>query len=395
MDTLISTKSSAQRHYHIDWLRVLAFMLLVPFHVGMFFNTWGFHFKNAQTSESFEVWMIFLSQWRLPLLFLVSGMGVAFALRNRSIREFVRERFNRLFIPLLVGIFVIVPPQIFTERLTKGATFSYWEFYQTVFQFVPYPSGNFSWHHLWFILYIFVFSLLCIPLFRWLRSEQGKYRLERIQVFLSHPAAMLLLMILPWIEAAILAPLFPVTHNLVYDWYNVTVSITVFFYGYCIASMPKLLENIESQRKIWLITAVGCVSILYPVYWLDWPDPSAMGIVLYRFIKFLNIWAWLLTFIGYSRKYLNFTNRFLQYANTAVYPFYILHQSIQLVLGYYILYWPMDAVTKFFILIAATYLVSGLLYECIRRISFLHPFFGLKSTPKPVSLSAVASPQVS
>jgi len=144
--------SDATRRYDLDWLRVIAFLLLILFHTGMFFVPWSFHFKNRETSELFELWMTPLNQFRLPLLFIT--------LRHRTIGAYLKERSLRLLLPLLFGMLVIVPPQIFFENQYKGAHYaSYWQFYPKVWEFIPYPQGSFCWHHLWYIPYIFVYPI--------------------------------------------------------------------------------------------------------------------------------------------------------------------------------------------------------------------------------------------
>jgi glucan biosynthesis protein C len=160
------TQNKQQRKYYLDWLRVIAFYILIFYHVGMIFVPWDFHIKNNVTLEWFETWMAFLSQWRLPLLFLISGMVIYYSLGKRSWKGIITERSKRLLIPLLFGMFVIVPPQIYFERISDGVVFSnYWQFWKTVFELVPFPEGgSLSWHHLWYVLYIFVYSIIALPI---------------------------------------------------------------------------------------------------------------------------------------------------------------------------------------------------------------------------------------
>jgi surface polysaccharide O-acyltransferase-like enzyme len=159
---MLPIQNSNGRKHYLDWLRVIAFYLLIFFHVGMIFVPWDFHIKNDVTLEWFETWMAFLSQWRLPLLFLISGMVIFYSIGKRSAKEVIKERNRRLMIPLLVGIFIIVPPQIYFERISDGLVFAnYFEFWKTVFEFIPFPEGgSLSWHHLWYVLYIFVYTLI-------------------------------------------------------------------------------------------------------------------------------------------------------------------------------------------------------------------------------------------
>lgn len=152
--------------YDLDWLRVIAFGLLIFYHVGMFFVPWDWHIKNNTTLQSITLPMWFLNQWRLPLLFVISGMGAYFSLQRRTGKKFILERTIRLLIPFVFGMLFIIPPQVYIERLANN------QFDGNYFQFWPnkafvgtYPEGNISWHHLWFILYLFLFSLALTPLF--------------------------------------------------------------------------------------------------------------------------------------------------------------------------------------------------------------------------------------
>src|SRR5690554_1982323 len=160
------------RRYDLDWLRVIVFGLLIFYHVGMFFVPWDFHIKNNVTYIGLVWPMVFLNQWRLPILFVISGMGTYYALSKRSGWQFSAERIQRLLLPLVFGMLVIVPPQVYIERLAEGRfsggyfDFWPWEAFEGV-----YPTGNLSWHHLWFLPYLLVFSLLLVPIFLYLRRS--------------------------------------------------------------------------------------------------------------------------------------------------------------------------------------------------------------------------------
>ncbi len=174
------------RRYDLDWLRVICIIILLYYHVGMIYVPWGWHIKSAEKSEVMRWIMIWLHYWRMPLLFFISGAGTYFALRKRTYGNYTRERVKRLFLPLVFGMFVIVPPQIYYERISNGIHFAnYADFYPSVFDFVPYPEGSFSWHHLWFVAYLFLFSLISIPLFRWLNGARGIRFLDKIERFAS------------------------------------------------------------------------------------------------------------------------------------------------------------------------------------------------------------------
>ncbi|MEL7147300.1 MAG: acyltransferase family protein, partial [Bacteroidota bacterium] len=149
------------RRYDLDWLRVIVFGLLIFYHAGMFFVPWGWHIKNNEIYR-WLIWpMLFLNQWRLPILFVISGMGTYFALSYRSGWQFAKERWLRLGLPILVGMLFIVPPQVYIERVADGDfTGSYLTYWTTIAFEGAYPTGNISWHHLWFLPYLLIFSLL-------------------------------------------------------------------------------------------------------------------------------------------------------------------------------------------------------------------------------------------
>jgi hypothetical protein len=153
MNTVKSIGAST-RYDFLDWLRVIAIFVLLFFHTGMLFVGWGWHIENAETLTALRLPMDISHRLRMPLLFIIAGAGMWFALKSRNGGGVVRERSMRLLIPIVAGMLLIVPPQIYFERLFRGQ----WDggylqfFFERVLQFQPYPEGNFSWHHLWFIV---------------------------------------------------------------------------------------------------------------------------------------------------------------------------------------------------------------------------------------------------
>ncbi|HET9486830.1 MAG TPA: acyltransferase family protein, partial [Chryseosolibacter sp.] len=208
----------AGRRHDLDWLRLIAIMILLFFHTGMLFNPWEWHIKNGTTSVSFTYWMAWLHSWRMPLLLFISGAGTFLALHKRTPKQYAGERLRRLLIPLVFGMFVIVPPQIYFEHIREYD--GYAAFYRTVFEFVPYPEGSFSWHHLWFIAYLFFYSLIALPFLIFLRSARSRAFTISITRWLAHPAGMLFIpSAFALITQIILRPHFPEqTHALINDW---------------------------------------------------------------------------------------------------------------------------------------------------------------------------------
>ena len=371
----MSTPTAARREYGLDWLRVAAFAVLIFYHSGMVFVPWEFHIKNAETSENLALVMLFFNRWRLPLLFFISGCGVAFSLRRRDWGEFTLERLRRLLIPLVFGMFVIIPPQIYYERLQQGATFTYAGFYGSVLEFVPYPKGSFSWHHLWFVVYILVYSLAGIPVFAFFRSATGQRALAAFARFLNANRVGVYLINIPsLIVAFTLGPHWPTTHNLISDWANLTGCFVTFLCGFVIASSPALLDLIERRRREFVAGALLLTVVFYAAR-LGFVHPGAISWKLMN--GFLGM-LWIFTLTGYARHHIRSGGPWLTYATQAVYPFYILHQTILVCVGFYIVQWPWSIGAKLALIMVCTFLGSWAGFELVRRTAPTRLLFGIK-----------------
>ncbi len=370
------------RRYDLDWLRVIVFALLIFYHVGMFFVPWSWHVKNNVIYDWLKWPMLFLNQWRLPILFVISGMGTYYALGKRTLGKFVWERFLRLGIPLFVGMILIVPPQVYFERLANGQfSGSYFEYFTTIAFEGVYPEGNLSWHHLWFLPYLLVFSWILSPLFVYLRKHQTRF-IDWVKRQLQKTWGIYLFVIPLYFLESLVEPFFPITHDLVHDWFNFSSSITLFFYGFVlIATGDVFWETVaKTKSKALLLGIIGFTGQV--IIWLFFED----GYVIHfteALLKVVNLWSWILVLFAYAAKYLNKPSKGLAYANRAVYPFYILHQTITVGIAYYLMQLDWGFVPKATILVLGTFGLSWLIYDLIiLRIPFLHPLFGLKGKKK-------------
>jgi peptidoglycan/LPS O-acetylase OafA/YrhL len=403
--TTSAPQTLSQRLYALDWLRVGAFLLLVPYHTGMFFVTWDFHFKNPETSHAIEFPMLFLNSWRLSLLFLIAGIAAGRVLmrlsrEGRSRKEFAKERFIRLFIPILFGMLVIIPPQIYYEHLFNHTRqyASYLDFWATVFQLQPYPKGSFSWHHLWFAVYIFFYSLWILPLHKYFQSPHGTRFLDRFTDYFTQ-SYRLYWIILPFLVLThTLGRFFPTTHDLIHDWNNLSQTFLIFLWGYVIGTRTQAWTQamIRLRKNALLLGTITLSAFLLYVAWYDvWfpnTNPEWYIYVPMRSVRSFNGLLWLVVLVGYASVHLNFTNRFLRYANEAVYPFYILHQSVMMIAGYYILLQPWGIAPKFTLIVVLIYLISWVMYEGIKRVSVLRLLFGLKVRGNPSLMKSANTP---
>lgn len=377
------------RRYDLDWLRVIAILTLVFYHTGMIYVSWGWHIKSDEHSRPMEEVMRWLHRWRMPLLFFISGAGTYFALQRRTYRAYAGERFRRLFIPLVFGMFVIVPPQIYIEWLFRDwFSGNYADFYPEVFRFQPYregtKSGAFSWHHLWFVLYLFLYSLLSIPVFRWLRSESGQRFTDRIGRLIDRPGGALWLVVPILANDVMLGGFFPnETHGLVDDWAYFVKNLLLFWYGYLLISRRVFWQPVTDQRRLFLMATVICTVFLYgsrAIWNEDAIDGSAISRTLYSFNSIGLTWFSVLMTVGYGYRYLNVNRPILPYLTEAVYPFYILHQTVIILIGYWVLKQTSLGVYDGFLLVSfATLLAcSGLHWFLIRPFRLTRVLFGVK-----------------
>lgn len=367
------------RRYDLDWLRVIVFGLLIFYHVGMFFVPWGWHIKNNEIYDWLRYPMLFVNQWRLPILFVISGMGTAYALQQRNAWQFIGERCKRLLIPLIFGMLVVVPPQVYFERLSQGQfSGSYFDFWPDLAFEGVYPTGNLSWHHLWFLPYLLCYSILLTPVFIYLRNHPESRLLKQMHKLAASPARLYLLILPLYLLESLVEPFFKVTHNLTNDWFTFSNFLLLFLYGFLLISVKESFWNtVKQYRRNFLIIGLSGFSLMISIR-LIFADSTPVHFIEALF-KVTGFWSWILALIGYAAQYLSHNSRILTYSNRAVYPFYILHQSITITIGYYLKNLDWGLLPKASIMVLGTFLISWLFYEfLIRRIRLLRLLFGIK-----------------
>ena len=374
MSTLSIQKT--ERQYFIDWLRILLIFSVFMFHIGMFFNTWDWHVKNpTQYGGILRSAMIFLGEWRMPLLFLISGAGTYYALGKRSPGRYLGERVKRLFIPLTVGIFILVPVQVYLEKADQYS--SLLTYYPHMFEGI-YPSGNFSWHHLWFIAYLFIISLFIAPFLKLFKSN-GYLRFSIwLEGMARRPFALNIVVVILVISQVLLRPYFPDdTHALVDDWAAMAFYIIFFMAGFMLLSNKNIIESIRRQKNHYLVEAAIATTMMFASPHL-FADESAIDLA-WGISSIFLAWSCGLAAIGYAKQYLNRDTRFRKVANEAIYPFYLLHQPVILILGFFLIKIEMPDFVRFLILTVSSFGISCALYWLlVRPFNVTRVVFGMK-----------------
>ena len=377
------TSEMPRRRHDLDWLRVLAFGLLILYHCGMFYVVnWGWHVKSAYQSEFLENIMLMVEPWRMPILWIISGISIRFVLAKVSVVRFVSMRSLRLLLPLLFGVLVIVPPQLYVEMTFNGdLNMNYWQFLQVFFSeggdtFAKYPYGiwpHIDVNHLWFLRSLWQYSLVMVVLLPLLNSKWLVTSIEWL--FKQHAIIAILCAVLP---------IFIIHISMDLQSARYPIGFTFMLYGYLIGWNANFWQRLKGKTKPLLILSAACYLCLILFYNLVWQGVFkgeqashsllVFGMSIYSLMRVLGV----LTAFALAYNFLNRKSKRSAYFNEAVYPFYILHQTLIVVIGYNLSSLNLGPIVEPILLITLTIISCFVGFEIIRRIELLRPCFGLK-----------------
>ena len=345
---------TTNRRYDIDWLRVIAIGLLLLYHVAIAFQPWGImlgFITNDKPWQSLWIPMTILNVWRIPLLFFVSGMGVYFAIQNRNWKQLLKERTKRIFIPFVFGIFVIAPIQLCISQL----------YYNRELNYVPNPA------HLWFLGNIFVYVIILLPIFFYLkRNEEGRI-VGWIKKCLSNPIGLLIVIAVFIAEVLLVQPnpyeLYAMT------WHGFFLGLFAFFFGFCFVLSGSSSWNMLLKWR-WLLLAAAVSFYTYRLLQFQMKVPN--------FQLSIESNCWIFSIFAFGYKHLNKPGKALSYLSQAAYPVYIMHMIFLFMASRLIFPLDINVYLKFVLLLAFTVAGCFGFYEfIIRRIKFIRPLFGL------------------
>ncbi|MCA0209983.1 MAG: acyltransferase family protein [Proteobacteria bacterium] len=371
------------RHHGMDWLRIGAFGLLILYHIGMYFVPWGWHVKIAEPLDWVQLPMLATNSWRLALLFLVSGYASAalFAKLGGS-GAFARSRSARLLIPLALGIIVVIPPQPWIELVGQhGYSHGFLHFWlRDYFRFgslggIILPT----WQHLWFVVYLWVYTMLAAVLLAVVPGAM-RTRIADGAVRWLGAAGLLVWPLAAWLLIYAVFPGHEETHALFDDGPSHLHYLIPFFVGWLLRVRPQLFDAVARWWRVALAIAVvafgGVASIL--CLWLSGAQPADWGKLPFDIAHLVQGWATIVALVGIADHYWNRDHRWRTTLAEAVFPFYIIHQTIIVVVGWYLLQARVAALPSFLILLAATTLGCWLFYRIGRNIGWLRPLIGLQ-----------------
>jgi peptidoglycan/LPS O-acetylase OafA/YrhL len=374
----------ASRWYYLDWLRVLAILIVFLYHVTIIFDYGSSSMiRNPQLDWGLSIVARILELWGMPLFFVLAAAAVFFSLTSRDNRHFLTERFKRLIIPFLFGVFVLSPPLVYLERISQGQfRGSFWQFLPHYFDGWYGFGGNFVWFgfHLWFLVLLFLFSLLFLPLFRYLkRSNLVPAVLHKLPWLQGE-----LFLIVPVVLTAIIETLVNLQPDtwgarIVGGW-SLFTFLAFFLCGYLLALNPKVLGSFERYRVSTLLLGMG-TTLIYIVLVHGGYGYSSYT-VPFSVLRALNVWLWIATLLGFTRRYLNVNTPLRAEANQAVLPFYILHAPVIILVAFVLIPWTIPVLAKFGLIAVVSLVIILGLYLIIRRVPFLRFLFGMKARGK-------------
>ncbi len=381
-----TNKDTIERHYGMDWLRISAFALLILYHIGMFFVPWGWHIKTDQIQEWVQYPMLASNPWRIPLLFLVSGYASRAMLSKPTVTlsAFFKDRSVRLVVPLLAGIALFCAPQVWIELQFKGDySKGFWEFWLSDYfsfraiQGIIMPTYN----HLWFVLYLFAYTVVAIALLALTPSNLkhlARYIMDRL---LGSSIGWII-----WPIAFLLASLTLIPDEglgpqvFVGDWYRHIVFFGMFGIGFCLAGSALLWSAVRKSWKVAISLGVFAyaAAMVVLVGWQKGSVSPDLAEPLFQALQAVQAWGVIAGLIGLSDQFLNRDAPMRSYLSLGVFPFYIIHQTIIVLVGYWTLWAGLGVVAQLLAILLATVLGCWLFYEAARRSGPLKPTAGLR-----------------
>jgi glucan biosynthesis protein C len=371
------------RQIYIDWLRFFAVTAVFVIHVAEVFNPWDeWHITNAQRSRAVGEVAVLMAPWIMPMFMLLAGTSAWYSLSRRNNSTYLRERLVRVLLPLVVGTLVLVPPQVSLERRLRGQfTGSFLQFFPHFFEGI-YPTGNLSWHHLWFLAHLFLYSVVALPLLRFWQRPAGKAQLSWLARLCSSRLGIMWLALPLVLERHLLWGLFPERHMLAADWSNHALLFVAYLYGFILGGEPWLGAEIDKQWPKALVFAVASIAMLVAGTWMGIvpahiPPPYSPEYLVFWTLYALCAWAWMVAAIGFGRRMLTRERWVLTYSRQTGYGWYILHQPIIVAAAYWVVPWQAGVAEKLTVILVVS--LAGTLAgaELLRRIPLVRTAFGV------------------
>lgn len=372
----------------MQWLRVVGMLFVFAVHAAEPFNPWdSWHIVSPERSKWLGELAFFPAPWVMPLFMLLAGESAWYALEKRSSCAFARERLLRVGLPLVAGILVLVPPQVYLERRLRGEfAGSFVDFYPHFFDGI-YPQGNLSWHHLWFLVFLLVFSLAALPLLGWLRAPGGRRLMARLGAAFDAPGGLAWLLLPAAALRAFIGVAFPRVPWLAYDWSNRGLLLPAFVAGFVLAGEPRVRRAVDRRWRTALALAVALSAALCLWAWPGevlsrLPSPRSAGGLLLAGGYGVAAAAWLVALIGGTHHLVRGESEALSRASELAYPFYVLHHGVIVAVAFVVVQWRAPLLAQLTALVAISLVATVALCAVVGSTGALRVVFGLHRTQR-------------
>lgn len=354
------------RKHFIDNLRIFCILLLFPYHTGMIFNNFGQAFYvHGQALDGFTLIAALIYPWWMTLLFTIAGISTAYALKKRSIKEYAKERINKLLIPVVVGIIAIIPVQSYIADVFhnnySGGYFEHYKVFFTKFTDLTGYDGGFTPAHLWFMLFLFVVSMIMVPAMSYYNKCK---RIDGSKIGLKHILPMFLVILI-------------MTPILDFGGRSIGEALACFTIGYFILSLYEVQELLNKK----CLLLAGLFAVMLCVHGILYENGIQSGIVWdieYRIV----LWIGIIALLGLAKRYFNKTNKVLMYLSQASFPIYYFHQTILVIVGFIVLKLIDIVFVQYIVIMISTFIASIVCYEICRRFKVTCALFGIKYIQK-------------
>ncbi len=377
------------------------------FHCARFFGGGDWHLLNDEQSLVATLFIGVLDMWIMPLFMLLSGAGSWYALKSRTGGQYLIERVKRILIPLYgIGAFVLLAPQAYFEFVTHsgGVVPSFWEFYPRyvagIFSGVSFETPfffNIMYGHLWFLQYLFLISLVVLPLLLFLKSERGQRFISKLAGLCIRWGGIFLFLIPLVVVRISFVHFFTQEHT----WANFLAYAVFFLMGYIMVADQRFTDGIK--KHAWIFLALGIIGfggegyfifvLRYNYANLHHPggEPFSLMYVIFQVLMSVGRFSWVAFMLSVGAKYLNFGGKAVTYGSEAQLPFYIFHQTVILCVGWFVIRLAIGMIAKYLIIVVVSFILIMALYELlvrrfnvVRLLFGMRPNFGMRPKKQPV-----------
>ncbi len=361
------------RRYDLDWLRVGGVFLVILFHSLMIFilEPWALvYIKDSTYIYPFKAISNFIHLFNMPLLFIIAGMSVNLSLKSRTTGQYLKDRFQKLLLPATFGCIILNPIMTYIYQLSINNTTGFGEYIIGFFTKNPGDlsgiEGCFTPAHLWFLIFLFVYSLLSLPLFIKVSQTKNNIAKKNISDLLAKPFVLIVTVIPILLAAAI---------NILDD-KNPLVYFVMFLLGYFLMTSDHY--RLALNRDKWGYLAIGGICSFLGVYFGNlFEEWSGMWIMIQIATQIARITI-VFALLGMGNSYFNKASKSLKFLSNSSFTIYMIHFLINTGVGYIVIQCPLNPLLKFTTILALTLILSFLFYIIIKPIPLLRTVFGIK-----------------